>query len=231
MNRIRKAASLLLALLLIFSLAACRQTPVETTTAPTETTTAPTETTAAPTETTTPEETTEATEPLSPEEQILAERRDLAESFMRKMLTVLWRANDDILYLEGDLHLVPGRLYSGIPYSFGYCTLDSFLYFASEPDAKGVYPVSGLTYEILSGWPNVRMGNDCSSAFMAAWSQFGTSVTGTRSRHFGTENGFLPVGDYIPAESYEDTFSTETISKTVPVSSSPLIPNCKKLMH
>ena len=30
---------------------------------------------------------------LSPEEQILMERRDIAEAYMRNMLTILWRAD------------------------------------------------------------------------------------------------------------------------------------------
>ena len=210
MNRIPKAASLLLALLLIFSLAACQQTPAETTTAPTETTAAPTETTAAPTETTAPEETTEATEPLSPEEQILAERRDIVEAYMRQQATILWRSEEDVLYTltsnvlpeESDeskqIQIVAGRIYQGMPYGYSTGTTSILTEFATgEPDSNGIYTLSGLTWEALSGGSgNPRIGNDCSAAVVLAWSQIGASVTAKSTKSMCLDYGFLPVGDY-----------------------------------
>ena len=148
---------------------------------------------------------------------------------MLKMLSVLWRPDSDLLYTlqsnttpeEADtgkqIKLVAGRLYRGIPYSYAYCTESSFLDFASEQDENGIYTISGLNWQLLSnGSTHARMGNDCSSTFVTAWSQFGTSVTGTLSRRFGTEHGFIAVGPYTPAESYEDTYSSETIAKNGP---------------
>jgi len=209
MNRIQKTASLLLALLLIVSLAACQQTPAETTTAPTETTAAPTETTAAPTETTAPEETTEPTEPLSPEEQILQERRDIVEAYMRQQATILWRPTEDILYtLARDvrpedspgnktIQLVAGRLYRGLPYAYNTGTMDTFLEFAGEPDENGIYNISGLTWDVLSGGgPTARIGNDCSGSVELAWSQIGASITAKATRYMCEDFGFLRVGDY-----------------------------------
>lgn len=221
MNRIPKATSLLLALLLIFSLAACQQTPAETTTAPTETTAAPTETTAAPTEATAPEETTEATEPLTAEELILQERRDIVEAYMRQQATILWRPTEDILYTlasdtlpedsPGDetIQLVAGRLYMGLPYAYNTGTVDTFLEFADEPDENGIYNISGLTWDILSGNRfTARIGNDCSGAVALAWSQIGASITAQSTKYMCEDFGFLRVGDYEsdPSEFYSTSF-------------------------
>ena len=43
------------------------------------------------------EESTEG-ETLSPEEQILQDRRDIAEAYMRSVVSLLWRASEDIDY-------------------------------------------------------------------------------------------------------------------------------------
>ena len=210
MKHAKRLLSLLLALLLIVSLAACQQTPAETTTAPTETTAVPTETTAAPTETTAPEETTEPTEPLSPEEQTLQERRDIVEAYMRQQTTILWRSEEDVLYTlardtlpeEADktkqIQLVAGRLYQGMPYSYASGTTSALTEFAAgEPDSNGIYTLSGLTWEALSGGSgNPRIGNDCSAAVVLAWSQIGASVTAQSTKSMCLDYGFLPVGDY-----------------------------------
>ena len=210
MNRIQKIASLLLALLLIVSLAACQQTPAETTTAPTETTAAPTETTVAPTETTAPEETTETTEPLTAEELILQERRDIVEAYMRQQATILWRSEEDVLYTltsnvlpeESDeskqIQIVAGRIYQGMPYGYSTGTTSILTEFATgEPDSNGIYTLSGLTWENLSGYhKSARIGNDCSSAVALAWSQIGASITAKTTEFMCQDYGFLPVGDY-----------------------------------
>lgn len=203
MRHAKKLLSLLLAFLLIFSLAACQQTPAETTTAPTETTAAPTETTATPTETTAPEETTEATEPLTPEEQILKERRQTVIDYMLKDLSVLWRADieSEITYSPAKPNayetLVPGRIYQGLPYSFGSSSVYRLLDFASSQDEKGIYNISGITMEMLDGATAVaRLGNDCSSAVAIAWSQINASITHSATRKICEDNGYLPVGDY-----------------------------------
>ena len=78
------------------------------------------------------EATTQATEPA--EDPILAQRRDVAESYMRSMATYMWRATEDIVYTR-DANVVTdedlaaytgkeliairaGRLYRGVPYSY-----------------------------------------------------------------------------------------------------------------
>lgn len=204
--------SLLLALVLIISMTACAQVPAETTLPPETTapvqTTAPTETTAPP-ETTVPEETTEPTEPLTAEELILQERRNIVEEYMRQQVTLLWRAEEDLLYTiasdtlpenadsSKQIQLVAGRLYMGLPYAYTTGTMDTFLEFAGEPDENGIYNVSGLTWDTLSGGRSTaRFGNDCSGAVVLAWSQIGASVTAQTTAYMCEDYGFLRVGDY-----------------------------------
>lgn len=210
MKYTQRTICLLLAILLLYSLAACQQAPAETTTAPAETTAAPTETTAAPTETTAPEETTEPTKPLTEEELILQERRDIVEAYMRQQTTILWRSEEDVLYTlasntvpeESDenkqIQLVAGRLYRGMPYSYGSGTMRSLADFAQgEPDSNGIYTLSGLTWEALSGGGGApKIGNDCSCSVVLAWSQIGASVTAKSTQLMCRDYGFLPVGDY-----------------------------------
>ena len=207
----KKCLSLLLAVLLLLSLAACEKAPAETTqptettAVPTETTAAPAETTAAPTETAAPEETaepTEATEPMTPEEQILWERRQTVLDYMRKQTTVLWRSDVSFDYeittkRDANFSIVAGRLYQGIPYSFGCSAMGSFLEYASEQDENGIYTLTGLNAEAFhGGTADARLGNDCSSAFALAWSQIGASITKSGTMHLCEDYGYLPVGDY-----------------------------------
>lgn len=199
MTHTRKIFCLLLAFLLIFGLAACQQHPAETT--------APTQTTAAPTETTAPEETAE---PLTAEEFILQERRDIVEAYMRRQTTFLWRSEEDVLYTlssntlpedadeSKQIQLVAGRLYQGMPYSYASGTTSSIIAFShSEPDSNGIYTISGLTWEALSGGGGApKIGNDCSAAVVLAWSQIGASVVAESTKSMCLDYGFLPVGDY-----------------------------------
>ena len=68
-----------------------------------------------------------------PQQDVISQRRDAAESYMRKMATYMWRAEEDIFYTRdskvlteedlenftGDvLKIKKGRLYRGIPYSY-----------------------------------------------------------------------------------------------------------------
>lgn len=170
MKSMRSIFSILLAFFLALGLAACTQTPDSE-----------------------PEPT------LSPEEQILADRRDVVEQYMRRNASVIWRAGEDMSYgIEGKVYKIQeGCLYQGVPYTYAGGTIDTFLEFAGEPDEKGIYTVSGLEPEALSnGGETARIGNDCSSAVILAWSQIGASVTGIRTKQMTPKNGFVPVGDY-----------------------------------
>ena len=201
---------ILLTLALMLSFAACGEnTQQETTEATTEATTQPTE------------------KELTEEEKILAQRRDTVEQYMRDMATVRWKSDVDITYTlgvsSGTLHIKAGRIYQGLPYSFAASTTDSFLEFAGEPDENGVYTISGLQADALSGggevlawneYKNARIGNACSSAVMLAWSQVSDTVTATGNKKMFQKYGVLPVGDYkleIEGDSLENT--KEVITK------------------
>ena len=162
--------------------------------------------------------------PLTPEQQILQERRDAAEAIMRAMGTVLWRATEDIDYtLQRDstfqesatnkqMSVKAGRLYRGIPYSFGYCDLPAFLGFAGEPE-NGIYPVSGLEWQALSGGSgDARVGNDCSSALITAWNSIGANIPVKTTKYMCADYGFLPVGEYVSDPSVNDETHTVTIA-------------------
>lgn len=143
-------------------------------------------------------------------EEILTKRREIAESYMRAMATVMWRAQDDVVYtLTSDVHpesvdaskqivIQAGRLYRGIPYSYAMGSLQTFLDFGGEADAKGVVPISGLRWESMSGGggKNARIGNDCSSAVILSWSQIGASVIPATTQYMCPDRGYLRVGEY-----------------------------------
>lgn len=163
-----------------------------------------------PIQTETPAVTEPAAPTLTPEESaILTARRDIAEQYMREMATVLWRAEEDIIYTlksnktpdevsaTDQLVIRAGRLYQGVIYSYGYSTTDAFLAFAGEPGDSGVYSVSGLEWQALSGGSKyARIGNDCSGALTTAWSQVGAAVPINSTKTMCEKYGFLKVGEY-----------------------------------
>lgn len=135
------------------------------------------------------------------EQQILEQRRDAVEKHMRDMLTVLWRPKENINHTitgtSGQMKIVAGRLYRGVPYAYACGTKESFLEYAGEPDDNGVYTISGLPGVALDGGiAYARIGSDCSSAITTAWSTVSTSLTGTRSFTMFQDYGVIPVGDY-----------------------------------
>ena len=149
---------------------------------------------------------------------VLMARRDAAESYMRKMATVLWRSDVDANYsLELDktydqastrIPVKAGRVYRGLPYTFQYSNPDGFLSFAGEK-TDGVYNVSGLEFMTAPAGGTVgadfRLGNDCGSAVGAAWASVGSGTGTPYIKTWTPENGFLPVGEYVSPESIEDT--------------------------
>ena len=192
MTKAKRLASLLLALTLAGSMAACGQPATNST---------PTTTATEPAEETVPLFERELTEE---EKAILQERRDIAESYMRESLSVLWTSDENLIYsLDSQrdnglkLYIIEGRIYQGVPYSYAVGTQDSFLEYAGEPDKDGVYTISGLeatalNYESYGG----RVGNDCSAVVTNAWSQIGTSFDSSRSCEMSEAHGVIPLGDY-----------------------------------
>ena len=165
--------------------------------------------------------------PILIDEAVIQARRDAAEAYMRSMATTLWTATEDITYCfsrttddpstasSGQLiHIKAGRTYMGLPYAYSATTRESFLEYAGEPDENGIYPISGLTYQAMSGLSSqTRMGNDCSSSVATSWSMIGASVYATTSAGYVPRYGIVNIGDYIPEESYGSTGTAVVIEK------------------
>ena len=152
------------------------------------------------------EESTESTEqtegePLSPEEQILEDRRNAVVEAMRSMVTVLWRAEEDIDYSIASgakFSIKQGRIYRGMPYTNACGTLASFLEYAGAPDENGIVTISGLKSGAMSGGgaKTARIGNDCSSTVTRAWSVIGASIQFNISASCCEDKGAVKVGEY-----------------------------------
>ena len=148
-------------------------------------------------------------------DSVLAARRDAAEAYMRRMGTVRWRVESDILYTitsntrpENDtnnatrLELKAGRIYQGLPYTYAGGTDTAFLEYATKVE-NGVYTLEGITWETLSGdgQNSARLGNDCSSSLTRAWASIGADITMTDTKSMAFNNGYLPVGEYVSSKS------------------------------
>ena len=140
------------------------------------------------------------------EEAILAQRRQTVLDYMMESISLLWRSDKTFTYSLGNTErdqgksftIVEGRLYRGLPYVYAAGTKDSFLEYAGEPDANGIYTITGidataLNYESYGG----RVGNDCSGAVTNAWSQISTSIGASTSSGCSPYFGVVPVGNYI----------------------------------
>lgn len=192
-KKVTKMTTVILSL--IFILSACIPAGSETTQNATGTPT---------TEEITTEEASESTEgeTLSPEEQILADRRNAVVEAMRSMVMVLWRAGEDIDYAlsvnSAEIYSIKaGRVYRGMPYTYACGTLNSFLEYAGEPDEKGIVTISGLKGGALTGGGSgARVGSDCSSTVTRAWSTIGASIRFNRSATCCEDNGAVKVGEY-----------------------------------
>ena len=165
-------AFLLVLVMLVGIFAACEQAPAETT----------------------------APGGLTAEEQAnLQQRRDTAEAYMRSMATVLWRAGESVDYFkgQGDLHIVEGRLYRGIPYAYAAGNDAVFLGF-SQGEENGIHQISGLTMDLMGRNDDYirRVGNDCSGSILVSWAQVATSFQSKNTQYMVPENGFLRVGEY-----------------------------------
>lgn len=143
--------------------------------------------------------------------EILAQRRDQAESYMRQMATVMWRASEDITYSNNSnsvdptsgeakdlIYIRAGRLYRGLPYSHAAGGPNAFLEYAGEQDENGIYTISGLTWHPLNGAnKTARVGNDCASAVGLSWGTLGNSLAQDSStKYMTTKYGYLRVGEY-----------------------------------
>ena len=173
-----------------------------------------------------------ATEPEDPEE-LLAYRRDTVEKEMRRMSSILWTPAEPITYhmankspgidaarKEDPKHVitfVPGNIYQGIPYTHGGGSGYSWLAFATEQDENGVYTLSGMTTEILSGsggntqFNYSRLGNDCADQLFWAWGQVSSSISFNGTSTMTEGNGCLKVGSYVSSGNFSKENNTQSI--------------------
>ena len=152
---------------------------------------------------------------------VLAARREAAETYARRVCSVLWRADRDLVYtITADTEprfaaetkrffICAGQLYSGVAYSYNAGSLETWLDIAGEPDGEGVYHISGLNWKLLSGSSaTARIGIDCSSTVVRSWQSIGAAIPAFATDSMTEMNGFLPVGDYTaPKDEYSDTIA------------------------
>ena len=151
-------------------------------------------------------------------EKILTERRRIAQEYMLRSTTLLWRTTNDIFYTTQSnvkpeeakenvqFTLYADRIYHGIAYSYAGGSVNAFLDYAIGQDENGVYLIDGLTWENISGGSGIgRIGNDCSSSLLQAWAQNGATFTGTTTGYLTEAYGCLRVGNYTSVDKYEDT--------------------------
>lgn len=158
-----------------------------------------------------------ATEPQTAEE-ILAYRRDLVEQAMREQSSILWTPAEDITYsmrnnsqgIATDTEEAPddvvtlyaGRIYQGIPYTHGSGSYYSWLSYATSQDENGVYTLSGLDGQSLTGRSadringRARVGNDCADQLFWAWGRVSGSIHFTGTATMTEFYGCPKVGDY-----------------------------------
>ena len=178
----KKFVSFLLASALLLCLAGCSTGPTEE-----------------------PTETAGSSSYTEEEQKILSERRDVAEAYMRKMATVLWRASESIAYYRSTtddssykMSIVAGRLYRGIPYSYNGSAAANFTDILKNPDEKGIYQIDEILNDprYPENFAFGVFGNDCSGAVQQSWAQIGASITFASTKNMASDNGFLPVGEY-----------------------------------
>lgn len=152
---------------------------------------------------------------VSTDQQILQNRRQAVVDEMHHMMTFLWSTDVDITYskenfskgLDKDrpnqiITLKAGRIYSGLPYTHGCGSAYDFQAFATEQDENGVYRISGMTWEALTGEDTfalnirARVGNDCSEAVFWAWSKISSSINYKGTKDMTEDFGCIRVGNY-----------------------------------
>lgn len=153
------------------------------------------------------------------DEEILQQRRDIAEQQMRWANDVLWTLTEDVPYcldwntqgVENDIaagnqnviYLKAGRIYKGLPYTHGNNSVFAFADYFSSVDEKGVYTMTGVTSEHFSGTAVLtptscaRLGTDCADAVFWSWAHVSSTISFKETKNMTRLAGCLPVGDYV----------------------------------
>ncbi len=161
--------------------------------------------------------------------QTIAQRRDAAESYMRKMMSIFWQVDTEMSYsfkvgsgdptMDADKYvstLEPGKIYSGLPYTHGAGDAETFAQFGNYLE-NGVLRMHSISPDLLNGSGGTnkknntaRIGNDCADAVYAAWSRVSNSVTFPNAANMTPKYGCIPVGDY---ETVDETAADYGITK------------------
>ncbi len=172
---------------------------------------------------------------ISAQKEVLDERREQVVDYMEKELSLLWTVDEDLTYVLDSSGLPPeqvtgrtkytykkGRVYEGVPYSYAAGDIDSFLDYATQQDEKGIYTISGLTWQDLSsaGGSNIRtarLGNDCGASIELAYGSIGHPYSISGVTKLSPMHGYPRVGKYeTPDEyNYDTAFYNEKNGKEV----------------
>jgi len=153
--------------------------------------------------------------------EILAERRDIVEAEMRREMTVLWRAHEDVSYYASPdiqpIQIVAGRLYQGMPYSHGSGSAYSWLSLSTGQDSNGIYNISGLNTPLLDHLTSTtsiaRLSNNCADAVAWAWNKISSTSAITGTNQMTPLTGCLKVGDYVSEDNSYGNHPTKDICK------------------
>ena len=154
----------------------------------------------------------------TPEEQILWERRETAENYLRTLAKMRWRSDVDLEYThtsgqENPWKIVAGRLYEGLPYSFAGASLGTWLDHPHTVDEKGIHLMEGLSVALLGGSSSSsRLGIDCSGTMSHSWQAAGANIRTESTNAMTPANGYLRVGEY---EAPEDNYTSTRVDCTL----------------
>jgi len=155
---------------------------------------------------------------------ILTERRNAAIEYMKKIVTPLWRAGNNVLSTQerdtrpedakSCLSIKAGRLYKGVHYSYAGGTAETFFEFTSGTDEKGFPIITGLNCEALSGRSDTAyIGTDCSGSVQRSWSAAGADIPSVSTLKMCPDKGYLLVGNF---NAPTDHVSSEIIKSNAP---------------
>lgn len=138
---------------------------------------------------------------------VLAERRDMAEKYMRAQMDTLFMYDKDYTYT---LHFKPytikaGQLYRGIPYSnYTNNSLDGYVANTLYVDENGIHHMGGDPYSVARF--EMTLGNNCCDMVYWAWSQFADEITFRYVNETTQVKGALRLGNYeFSRPTYVDT--------------------------
>ncbi len=132
--------------------------------------------------------------------QTIANKRDLAEKYMRTMLTIRWTPESDVRYglsstTGTDLVFYAGRTYSGIPYTNGSSGLEAFNLYVKE----GSTDVAKTTFgqkQLAGANTAATVGTDEVDALLYTWNTVSDTIFAHSQADMIPVNGFIFLGDY-----------------------------------